>query len=97
MTPERYQEVGQLYRAALGVEADQRAAFLAAACGGDEALRQDVESLLGYQAQRGGIIDQPALEVAQALAPSLMADPTTSCFGQYFGTYRLLSPLCIVG
>ncbi len=69
MTPERYQEVGQLYRAALEVEADQRAAYLAAACGGDEALRQEVESLLGYAAQRGGIIDQPALEVAaQALA-----------------------------
>src|SRR2546426_12638123 len=93
MTPERYKEVGQLYRAALEVAADQRAAFLAQACGDDEALRQDVESLLGYAAQRGGIIDQPALEVAQALAPSLIGDPTTRGFGQNFGRYRLLSLL----
>ena|GEM_PF-476554 len=89
MTPERYQEVGRLYRAALEVEADRRAAFLAEACGDDEALRQDVESLLGYQAQRGGIIDQPAL----ALAPALMDDPTTRGFGENFGHYRLLSLL----
>jgi hypothetical protein len=63
MTPERYLEVGHLYRAALEVESDRRAAFLAQACGGDEALRQEVESLLGYQGQSGGIIDQPVLKV----------------------------------
>jgi hypothetical protein len=48
MTPERYKEVGQLYRAALEVEPERRAAFLVGACGDDEALRQEVESLLGY-------------------------------------------------
>jgi hypothetical protein len=84
MTPERYQQVGQIYRAALEVESDQRAAFLVEACGGDEVLRQDVESLLGYEARSGGIIDQPALEVAarelagQSMAgaqPQPLADP----------------------
>jgi hypothetical protein len=40
MTPERYKEVGQLYRAALEVEPERRAAFLAEACSGDEMLRQ---------------------------------------------------------
>jgi serine/threonine-protein kinase len=49
MTPERYKEVGQLYRAALEVEPERRAAFLAQACGDDEALRQEVESLLGLR------------------------------------------------
>ncbi len=94
MTPERYQEVGQLYRAALEVDADQRAAFLAEASSGDEALRQEVESLLGYVAQPGGLIDQPALEVvAQALAPALQNEPATIQFKQNIGHYRLLSVL----
>src|SRR5262245_23220372 len=90
MTPDRYQQVGQLYRAALEVESDQRAAFLAHACSGDEALRQEVESLLGYQERSGGIIDQPLLEVAFCS----MTDVTTGrAVGQRLGHYRLISLL----
>ena len=46
MTPERYREVGKVFRAAAEIPPDGRAAFLDAACGDDKALRQDVESLL---------------------------------------------------
>jgi serine/threonine protein kinase len=90
MTPERYKEVGQLYRAALELEPEQRAAFLAEACGGDEALRQEVASLLGYQGQREGLIDQPALEVA---AQALAAEQVRSPVGQSLGHYQILSLL----
>ncbi len=90
MTPARYKEVGELYRAALEVDADQRAAFLIEASSGDEALRQEVESLLGYAAQPGGLIDQPALEVA---AQTLREEPTTIQFKQNISHYRLLSLL----
>jgi serine/threonine protein kinase/Tol biopolymer transport system component len=98
MTPERYQQVGQLYRAALEVESDQRATFLAEACDGDEALRQDVESLLGYEARSGGIIDQPALEVAaRELADQSMSgaqtQPLADLAPRRIGAYRLLEPL----
>ncbi len=90
MTPERYQEVGQLYRAALEVEPEQRTAFLVGACGDDEALRQEVESLLGYAMQRDGLMDQPALEVA---AKAIAADPHWSPVGQRLGHYQILSLL----
>jgi eukaryotic-like serine/threonine-protein kinase len=90
MTPERYQHVGQIYLAALELESDQRAAYLAEACVGDEALRQEIESLLEYQARSGGLIDQPILEnAAQALADAT----TTKVIGQNFGHYRILSLL----
>jgi len=90
MTPERYQQVGQVYLAALEIETDQRAAYLADACAGDEALRRDVESLLEYQARSGGLIDQPILEyAAQAMADAT----TTKVIGQNFGHYRILSLL----
>jgi serine/threonine protein kinase/Tol biopolymer transport system component len=56
--PERYQQVGQLYRAALELAPEQRARFLAEACGGDKALQQDVESLLGSEAHGEGFMDQ---------------------------------------
>ena len=46
MTPERYQQIGDLYHAALEVDARERAAFLERACAGDEEMRREVESLI---------------------------------------------------
>ena len=90
MTPERYKEVGQLYRVALEVEPERRAAFLVGACGDDEALRQEVESLLGYAGRHDGLLDQPALEVA---AQTLAKEPVQSLVGQSLGQYQILSLL----
>jgi eukaryotic-like serine/threonine-protein kinase len=90
MTPERYRQVGQIYLAALELKPDERAAYLAEACAGDEALRREVESLLEYQARSGGLLDQPILQnAAQAMADA----PTTNVIGQNFGHYRILSLL----
>src|SRR5581483_107414 len=52
MTPERYQQIGELCETALELEPGERAAFLDRACAGDEALRQEVESLLAADEQR---------------------------------------------
>jgi serine/threonine protein kinase len=49
MEPERWQEIERLYHLALEREESRRAEFLAQACGGDEALRREVESLLAYE------------------------------------------------
>jgi len=71
MKPERWQQIERLYHAALEREAGERSAFLAAACGGDEALRREVESLLRFHERADQFIEAPALEVAaQALAES---------------------------
>src|SRR6185503_17750906 len=90
MTPERYKEVGDLYRTALELAPERRSAFLAEACIGDETLRKEVESLLGYEAQRGSLIDQPALEVA---AKVLADERAESLIGQSVGHYQVLSLL----
>jgi eukaryotic-like serine/threonine-protein kinase len=45
-SPDRWATVERLYHAALMRPAEGRAAFLAEACGGDEELRREVESLL---------------------------------------------------
>jgi len=46
MEPERYREAERLCLLALEREEGERAAFLQEACGGDEALLREVESLL---------------------------------------------------
>jgi len=46
---ERWQQVEKLSQAALELEESQRALFLEEACAGDEGLRREVESLLGFE------------------------------------------------
>jgi hypothetical protein len=47
MADDRWERIERLYHSALERPEAERASFLAGACGGDEALRREVESLLG--------------------------------------------------
>jgi hypothetical protein len=52
LTPERWQHVARIYALAIDQDAAGRDAFLSDACAGDEALRSEVESLIGQDAVR---------------------------------------------
>jgi hypothetical protein len=81
MTPERWKRTEELYHAADALPPDERAAFLAEACSGDEALRRDVESLLTESESDGGFPDAPSLAAgARAVRPRL---PMAGCLGNY--------------
>jgi serine/threonine protein kinase/formylglycine-generating enzyme required for sulfatase activity len=89
MTPERYKEVGRLYRAAVELGGAQRFEYQAEACAGDEALRAEVEALLAYDQARG-FLDSSALE----LAARVLDEKSAQAFaGQRAGRCRLLSLL----
>ena len=64
MTPERWRQVEELYHAALTRDETARAAFLAAACAGDEGLRREVELLLAQHASTVGPLDGHAVNAA---------------------------------
>jgi len=61
---ERWRQIERLYHLALEQEAGSRAAFVAKACGGDEALRQEVESLLAAGEGADAYLETPAVQVA---------------------------------
>src|SRR5215475_8161135 len=84
MSPERWQQVEQLYHAALAQKPGARAAFLASACAGDESLRREVASLLAEGERIGGFME---LQVGGADAPQ------PSLIGQTVGHYRIISML----
>ena len=88
MTPERYRQIGELYHAALEVDAAERAAFLARACADDAELRREVESLINSHEQAADFIAAPALEVA---AEMLAGDQTDALTGRTIAHYRVLS------
>ncbi len=64
MEPERWQHIERLFHAALEVEESRRPAFLQDACGGDDALRREVEVLLSREKRAEKFMETPALEVA---------------------------------
>jgi eukaryotic-like serine/threonine-protein kinase len=97
MTPEHWEQVAQLHRAALQYEESQRAAFLDDACGGDENLRCEVESLLAYEGDAENFMEVPALEsVAKQLAEG-QALGMVQKSGTKFGPYEILAPLGVGG
>jgi Tol biopolymer transport system component/predicted Ser/Thr protein kinase len=88
MTPERWQQVDQLYHSALEREPGQRSPFLVEACAGDEELRREVESLL---AQEGSTLDRPAWEGAADLLDDRAR--TQLVLGTQLGPYRVEAAL----
>jgi eukaryotic-like serine/threonine-protein kinase len=60
MTSERWQQVKGVLENVLGISPQERAAFLNQACNGDQALRQEVESLLaGDEQGRSSFLQSP--------------------------------------
>jgi serine/threonine protein kinase/cephalosporin-C deacetylase-like acetyl esterase len=58
----------ELYHQALAKPKEERAAFLAEACGGDEALHRELQSMLEALEKADGFMELPALEHAARLA-----------------------------
>ena len=89
MTPERWQQVKEIFQSALERAPGERSAFLANACGGDESLRKEVESLIASHEKDGSFIDSPAY---QGAAEMLEGDQELKA-GQTIGHYEILSTL----
>src|SRR5882762_6586743 len=90
MTPERWQQIDHLFHSALECEPGARAAFLEQACTGDEALHQEVESLIEAHEQSDSFIEAPAAD----LAAGLMAGREAALpAGQAVGPYKIVSLL----
>src|SRR5690348_12434090 len=64
MGVESWKQIEEIFHGALKVEQNRRAAFVAQACGHDEALRRSVESLLAQHADEKSFLETPAMELA---------------------------------
>ena len=64
MSPERYQQIEQLYHAALEREPQQRADFLKRVANADVSLRCEVESLLAYAERSAAFLEEPPDDIA---------------------------------
>jgi eukaryotic-like serine/threonine-protein kinase len=87
MTPERFQQIEELYHAAREGSAAERVALLSQA---DPELRREVESLLAVGAG-GEFMDRPAVQNAPQLLEDLTGTEWTA--GTRLGPYRIESKL----
>ena len=62
MSSDRWLRVEEIYHAALERPETDRVAFLAAACGEDEALAREVRTLLDFDGRAGAFLGRSALE-----------------------------------
>ncbi|MGC2822298.1 MAG: serine/threonine-protein kinase [Candidatus Sulfotelmatobacter sp.] len=97
MEPERWQDVERIYHSALQCDGSQRSLFLEKACGEDQSLRVEVESLLKYAQRSEEIFEAPALEVvARSLAEDLRTQErqrSDKMIGARIAQYRILDKL----
>src|SRR5437764_13837358 len=85
--PERRRRIEELCRQALDRDASERDAFLHEACGRDDELRREVESLLSQNTRAKDFLAQPAMhQVAKELDGDRLK-PFAA--GTQFGPYRI--------
>jgi serine/threonine protein kinase len=91
MTPERWEQISEIYHSALEIDSsERRSSFLDAACAGDKSLRREVESLLAANSAAGDFIAEP---VVKDIAPLFAAEsaPSFLLAGKSLGHYRIVS------
>jgi non-specific serine/threonine protein kinase/serine/threonine-protein kinase len=64
MKPEKWKQVDDLLQAVLERPQAEREAYLRKVCAGDEALEQEIRSLLGSHEEAGSFLESPAIEAA---------------------------------
>lgn len=90
MEPERRRKIEKLYYSALEVEENQRPAYLEQACGGNGALKQQLEALLAQPLGADSFLEKPAAELA---AKALTEAAGGSAMPSAIGRYRILGLL----
>jgi predicted ATPase/serine/threonine protein kinase len=94
MKPEAWRRVEELCQRALELDESSRAEFLQSACGSDDELRREVESLLAHEKNAKHFIESPALRVAgKILAKEARKESGKNLIGSTVSHYRVIEKL----
>ena len=88
MDPKRWQQITNIFEAALRHDAGAREAFVAEACAGDEELCHEVEAMLASHEEASRFIEEPAIAVAAKESSN-----RSTLSGQTIAHYQVLSLL----
>jgi serine/threonine protein kinase/Tol biopolymer transport system component len=85
VTPERWQQISEIFHAALARDPRDRADFVAEACAGDDQVRREVESMLAQPMATDGFLDR----VAFSGAPTHDRMEASVLAGRRLGPYHI--------
>ena len=100
MTPERWQQISRIFKSAISLENDARAAYVAEQCAGDESLRSEVEKLLDSHqraSEENFIGGRAAEDGAVLLGDEIEEQQPRLTKGQQLGSYEILDRLVAGG
>ena len=87
MTPERWQQVKEIFDRAVECGPASRMAYIRERCGDDEELRREVESLLASDTQTGSLLDNPLMETGTGASAPSNPDAASPVQNDSFGPY----------
>ncbi|PYK30052.1 MAG: hypothetical protein DME57_08150 [Verrucomicrobia bacterium] len=89
MTPERWQQVEDIFQAALDLPEANRASYLSQACAGDQSLHKQVINLLNYHETGERALEDLIPADAQIKGADTLADEVDPMIGRRLGAYRI--------
>lgn len=89
MKAERLKKIEEICHAALEIPPDERDSFLANACGTDDDLRREVESLLSFENSSESFLETPP----ESLAAEMFDENQTNLIGAEFKHYKIVKLL----
>lgn len=93
MSSPLHERAGEIFLSAIELSTESRDAFVASTCGGDAALRDEVESLLRAHGESLPILDEPRDGATGALA----TEDDDRFIGSRFGAFQILSKIASGG
>ncbi len=90
MTPERSQQVAEIFQAALDRAPEERGRFVSEACASDVSLKRDVENLLTQHDSAASLFEEPAVERSDfTRAATDFDEDVDPMIGRRLGAYRI--------
>ena len=87
MTPERWQQIKDIFDRAVECDPAARREFLCECCGDDEELRREVESLLAADPETGSLLDNPFMETGTDVSAGSSSAASLPAQHDSFGPY----------
>lgn len=88
MNEERWARIEDLFQRAADLAPDQRPAFLASVCAGDEDLRREVESLLAHDDSKDNLVGAAVEQAVERLPDKSVL--SRDLVGQHVGPYAII-------
>src|SRR5690242_4250549 len=89
MTPERWQQVEEIFQAALDLSPGERTRYVSEVCAHDTELKRDVEVLLTQYDSAGELLDNPVYGNTELSALESFVEDKDPMIGRRLGSYRI--------